>query len=454
MAFRAAPIASALLPVIASPRDCWQTFDGRSNPVKPTDSKRRRVQIWFYPPPLKRRMAVPDLAHVAVVRDNYRRVVWHRAAWYQRITLWFAVPTWPVWAFLESLRFTLKLGARVRAETGKSPMQQFKEQIGLAWNNLIPPVNYYMFELYRDSHQAKADEYLLRAETKGGAFFLLRPMHVDPALRRPFRDKAAFATACAAAGLRAAPVLAKFDKCKLKSAPAPLPKVDLFVKLVEGKGGRGAERWRYENGRWRSGRFSHDEAGLMAHLAERSRIGGMLLQPRLVNHPDFADINLGALSTFRVVTALDEQEQPELIGAVLRMPSRADSPVDNFHAGGIAAPVDPATGRLGAASDMGLKPGTRWLAVHPVTKGKIEGRIVPFWAESKALVIEAHRRIGDRVVIGWDVAVLEDGPVIVEANGLPDQDILQRIHKAPLGEARLGRLLAYHLTHGTKWRKP
>lgn len=411
------------------------------------------MQIWFYPPPLKRRTAEVGLPSVTVIRENHRKVVWRRAKWPQRLALWFAVATWPIWSVLEALRWTAKLGPRVRRETGKSLGRQFKEQVALARRNLIPPVNYYMFELYLDAHRAEADRYLLRAETKGGAFFLLRPKDFDPKRRRPFRDKAAFAAECAAVGLRAAPVLAQFAKGKVKNAVA-LPRSDLFVKPTAGKGGRGAERWRFENSRWRREGMSLDEAGLLAHLAKRSERGGLLLQPRLVNHPELGDINLGALSTFRVVTALNEQEQPELIGAVLRMPSRADSPVDNFHAGGIAAPVEVATGRLGAASDMGLKYSTRWHDVHPVTGGKIDGRIVPYWPEVRTLVTEAHAKLGDRVVIGWDVAVLADGPAIVEANGLPDQDILQRIHKMSLGEARLGQLLAYHLTHGTRWRKP
>jgi hypothetical protein len=414
------------------------------------------VQIWFYPPPLKRRTTGAELPHAAVIRENYRKVVWGRAEWHQRVALWLAVLTWPLWFFLAALRWTCRLGPRARGETGKTLLRQFKEQIGLAWRHLIPPANYYMFDLYRDAHRAQAGAYLLRSETKGGVFFLLRPQNFDPSRRRPFRNKAEFAAECAAVGLRAAPVLARFAKgkqIKAKNAAA-LPSVDLFVKPTEGKGGRGAERWRYEAARWRHDGLSFDETGLLAHLAKRAGPGGLLLQPRLINHPDFDDINAGALSTFRLVTALDEREQPELIGAVLRMPSRAGSAVDNFHAGGIAAPVDAATGRLGAASDMGLKATTRWHAVHPVTGGKIEGRVVPYWPEVKQLVADAHARLGDRVVIGWDVAVLADGPAIVEANGLPDQDILQRIHQAPLGEARLGQLLAHHLTHGTKWRKP
>ena len=67
---------------------------------------------------------------------------------------------------------------------------------------------------------------------------------------------------------------------------------------------------------------------------------------------------------------------------------------------GLAAPVDVSTGRLGAASDMGLKPSTRWHEAHPVTGGRIEGCILPYWTEAKTLVTEAHARLGDRVVIG------------------------------------------------------
>lgn len=413
--------------------------------------------MYFYPPPLRRSSSAGASAEsLTVIRTAYRKLVWRRANWRQRITLVLAVLTWPILAAIQALHLTCKLGGRVKAETGRGRAEQFIDQTRLAWRDLIPPRNYYMFELYLDAHRARAAQYLLRVETKGGVFFLLRPRDFQPGRRRPFRDKVEFAAECHAAGLRAAPVLARFERgAEMPSEDTQaLPPVDLFVKPIAGKGGRGAERWRYREGRWQNGAQSFDEAGLRANLASRSRKVGLLLQPRLTNHPDFDEINAGALSTFRLVTALDEREQPELIGVVLRMPSRSGSAVDNFHAGGIAAPVDLATGRLGAASDMGLKSTTRWHAVHPVTGGKIEGRIVPYWAEVKTLVIDAHAKLGERVVIGWDVAVLADGPTIVEANGLPDQDILQRIHKAPLGQARLGQLLAYHLTHGTKWRKP
>jgi hypothetical protein len=61
------------------------------------------------------------------------------------------------------------------------------------------------------------------------------------------------------------------------------------------------------------------------------------------------------------------------------------------------------------------------------------------------LVTRALAAFADRVLIGWDVAIMSDGPELVEGNGGPDLDIIQRTHRAPLGDARLGELLAYHL---------
>jgi hypothetical protein len=102
-----------------------------------------RVQIWFYPPPLKRRASAgPELAYAEVIRQNYRQVVWRRAEWHQRLGLWLAVSSWPVWSLLEALRFSVKLGSRVRIETGKTRLQQLTEQMLLARRHLIPPSAY------------------------------------------------------------------------------------------------------------------------------------------------------------------------------------------------------------------------------------------------------------------------------------------------------------------------
>jgi hypothetical protein len=127
------------------------------------------------------------------------------------------------------------------------------------------------------------------------------------------------------------------------------------------------------------------------------------------------------------------------------MPQRPGAPVDNIHAGGIAASIDLATGRLGRATDLGVATTSRWHERHPVTDAIILGRILPHWPGALDLVRRAHALIGDRVVVGWDVAILEDGPCLVEGNGKPDVDLIQRPHRAGLGNSRLGEIMAFHL---------
>jgi hypothetical protein len=222
---------------------------------------------------------------------------------------------------------------------------------------------------------------------------------------------------------------------------------DLFVKPVFGRGGRGAERWDFLDGRYRSARG--EELGiddLLARLAERSRDMPLLIQRRLINHRDLEPLNNGALSTVRVLTCLNEAGEPELIGAAMRMAIGGNRVVDNLHAGGIAASVDLATGTLGPASDLGADSRLGWMDSHPDGGAPITGTRLPMWDEVCQFALSTHKAFGDRLLVGWDIAITPDGPVLVEGNGSPDLDIMQRFRRGGLMAARLGVLLAFHLT--------
>jgi hypothetical protein len=119
--------------------------------------------------------------------------------------------------------------------------------------------------------------------------------------------------------------------------------------------------------------------------------------------------------------------------------------VDNIHAGGIAAPIDLATGRMGPASDLGLGPKFAWYDSHPWTHAPIAGRVLPHWQEAMALAVRAHDAFSEWAVIGWDVALLDDGAWLIEGNKGPDVDLMQRPLRGPIGNGRFGALLAYHL---------
>jgi len=344
--------------------------------------------------------------------------------------------------------------ARVERSHGKDALRQTGEAIAAAFADGVPAENYYKFEMFVDERRALARHYIHRREFKGagGVNRQFKALRRSQGRTTPLGDKAAFARHCLAHGLPATPVLAFGRGGRLLQSPPDgrLPQADLFAKPIKGRGGHGAEVWhcvgpeRYRRGDGRT----LDGAGLLRHVAD----GGMVLQPRRRNHVDLAGIAGGVLATVRVVTCLDERLQPELTHALLRMARDENATVDNFHAGGIAAAVDLASGRLGRATDLGLKDGSGWHAAHPVFGARIEDRVLPHWTAVQALALDAHARFCDHAVIGWDVAILADGVELVEGNGAPDLDIVQRVHGAPAGLHRLGALLAHHASRAAERR--
>jgi hypothetical protein len=345
---------------------------------------------------------------------------------------------WPIALVLGCAWYTAKNGAIIRRRTGRGIAGQVGDQMRLYFSAGMLAPWYYTFSLH-DHGSERARSYINRFETKPALFPLLKVRKGSP-----LNNKVRFAEYCSEHGLRCVPIVAVLDA---KSAPSSLPDHDLFVKPVTGRGGTGAERWdRVGKDLFASPggeRLTGDE--LVARLADKARHTPLLVQRRLTPHPELADITTGALPTTRVVTCLDERGEPEVVAAMFRSSIGVNVTVDNMHAGGMGALVDVATGRLGRASNLGADARVGWFSAHPDTQAPIEGRVLPCWDEVKALAAAAHRHFKDRVIVGWDIAILKDGPILVEGNGNPDLDILQRFMPVGFREHRLGHLMAYHL---------
>ncbi len=385
---------------------------------------------------------------IELLRAFHLRASLRSEPWWRLPIVALAALCWPVAIAAASVcRELPRHGARVKAATGRSYTVQFLDHLAIGLSANLWPRHYYMFELFRDALRPRAYEYLRRTETKGALYKLLRTHRQE---EDRFRDKLRFFRACTKAGVRTVPVLLAVADGRIEhpgEAMRPaIPQTDLFIKPYAARGGTGAEVIAFEDGRYRmpDGR-AVTEDGLIEALLAKSRVRPLLVQPRLSNHPALATIKMNALSTVRVVTATGTDGHGCVIAAALRVPSKANSLIDNFHAGGIAAAIDFETGRLGKATDLGTRRDSRWHSVHPVTGGQIEGLLVPDWPQMMQLAETAHDRLADRIVLGWDIAVLPDGPCIIEANAFPDLDICQRTMLAPLGNDLLGRLMAYHL---------
>jgi len=71
--------------------------------------------------------------------------------------------------------------------------------------------------------------------------------------------------------------------------------------------------------------------------------------------------------------------------------------------------------------------------------------VLEWWPEVKALGLRAQAVFSDRLFVGWDLAMTEDGPIVVEGNSSPDLDILQRCSRQGMANGRFAELLAERL---------
>lgn len=374
---------------------------------------------------------------IAAAKVDYRPTAQGRAwAWFVEDVL------------IQSLKLVRRNGRVVHDMLGPPVWRQWLQMVRLAISVPMMPEDYYKFEFYRPEERMRASRYLHRFETKN-VLFALTTTDTKVRQRAPLNDKVDFTEHAASAGLPVVDILCHFSQGTRIAGSGALPKHDLFTKPREGKGGRGGQVWLFDPSTDSYQQVGKDRAltadELIHRFEQRSRSGDWILQPRITTHHELDDLALGVASTCRIISILDEYGDPEPVVGAMRLPAVAQRSVDNIHAGGISAPIDLTTGTLGYATDLGVKAGRGRLATHPVTGGRIQGRILPAWDEVLELVRQAHRAFAPRVLVGWDVCITDDGPVLIEGNGQPCVDHIQRTHASPLGDHRYAQLLAFHV---------
>lgn len=404
-----------------------------------------RLVYWIGGLPVASRYkSVCGSSHLDELRREFARSYWGLKQGPKPLLRLLARLLWMPRLIMGMLRYTARNGRLIRARTGTTITEQLLSQMLVYKRHGILPRWYYIFSLYEEGGVDRAAFFLNRFETKPVLFKRLNRGGTSP-----LGDKAAFAQHCVKFEIPHVPVLAVADGNNALQL-ADLPQADLFIKPIRQRGGRGAERWQWvKESRFRGPDGTIlDSQSLIAELARKSRHTPSLVQPRVVNHPSIADLSNGALSTVRVLSCLNELGVPEIVAASFRMAIGGNVTVDNIHAGGIAAAVDIEDGTLGLASNLGDDAALGWLDFHPNTGGKILGRKLPLWPDVLKLARWAHCAFADRVVIGWDIAILVEGPTLVEGNSGPDVDLMQRPLRRGIGQGRFAELLLYNLRGG------
>jgi len=230
--------------------------------------------------------------------------------------------------------------------------------------------------------------------------------------------------------LSAVPTLRSFaTEAALAAYFAELGHFEGFGKPIGGGQGYGAFAFTVRDGKLVAS-ARHADVGQLFAECTTSRFpgGGYLLQPRLSPHPAMRPFMPGpGLGTVRVFSFLTASGGVEVPFAGLRVPAPR-ALCDNFSYGSLGVPVDVSTGRLGVAVGVTADtPISHFVERHPETGATFAGQQIPFWSELLTLVEAAARAFRGLPALGWDIAICQDGPLLLETNWAFGADIAERL---------------------------
>lgn len=146
----------------------------------------------------------------------------------------------------------------------------------------------------------------------------------------------------------------------------------------------------------------------------------LFIEEFIIQNKEWGKISPNSVNTLRVMTTAVAGKS-KLIFAAARIGSGICL-ADNFHQGGMGVLIDLEKGIL---IGPGINKRLERFDNHPVTNEKIDGYVIPYWEEIKKMTLEAAL-VNDSVnIVGWDVAITEDGPIIIEGNRGPGWDLVQ-----------------------------
>ena len=402
--------------------------------------------------PMPHRASVPALPVGARARRLQRRILFRDRSLeglYWLLDQYIGRPLVNLYRIIPMIRM---VGAKARRDCGVPIRRQIRDLVHLILYHQAKPWLYYVLELYRDGAMAEAGAFVMRNEVKHGLFKALNRIDPDAKDRaRKLGDKVDVSRWCQENDIPHPHPILLVERGEITwlGARADLDR-DLFVKRRRGRGGFAAGVFR------RTGPFEYsDKYGRRVTLeqlteelqrrSERSERDQLMVMPLLHNHPGLADFADQSLVVFRLITCLDETLRPVLTNAYLRTVIKFEPGWNVGRLDDFGAPIDLETGALGLIT--GDKPEclSERFERHPVTGARVVGRIVPCWPALAALAVKAHGIVPERVIIGWDMAITPDGPVLLEGNSFFDAIFPQRIFGEPIGRMRLGELLDFHL---------
>lgn len=179
---------------------------------------------------------------------------------------------------------------------------------------------------------------------------------------------------------------------------------------------RGGELLRLGNGR------AVDLEGFAKTLVDDCP-AGFIFQDAIEQHAYLAAMTGQTVGALRIVTIRDRTGVRPLY-TFWKVPSPRAMSDSCLQSGSMVALVDDETGRVKRCK-MGTGLSAEWIKTHPVSGLSFEGYEFPHWPALKKAVCDGHALFPEFGLLGWDVAVGPDGPVLIKCNANPDHVLWQ-----------------------------
>lgn len=147
----------------------------------------------------------------------------------------------------------------------------------------------------------------------------------------------------------------------------------------------------------------------------------LLFEEKIVQSGQLSELNASSINTVRFMTVLMPSGEAKVVATFIKI-GREGAFVDNAGSGGnVDAGVNPKTGELyGAITYNGFR-NTAAIDCHPDSGARLNGVVINNWDLICKQVCRFQQRLPFLKAIGWDIAITENGPVVIEINDFWDR---------------------------------
>ncbi len=175
----------------------------------------------------------------------------------------------------------------------------------------------------------------------------------------------------------------------------------IIVKPIDGSGGKLVEKYEID-----------EESNIKALFNTLLIRKQLLIEECIIQHKEIDKLYADAVNTLRIYTFYNGKDTA-ILNTVFKIGNGGVT--DNFSSGSMYTFVNNEGKIICPAIDQD----DNYYISHPITKEKIIDFQIPMFKEALELVKKASKVIPEVKYIGWDVAISDKGPVIIEGNCYP-----------------------------------